>query len=220
MGRRGVLRGALAGAAAAGIAAVAAPQRLLGANDNPVLLGHTNFATLPTSIDRSDVDTGATFGLPSTGVFGFATVTDGVAVSGDADATNGVGVAASTTGDLSQIALRATTGGANGVGIAVKAVVKNGTAVWAECTGGNAIDARGPTVFSRSGRVSFAAGQKARTLSGYRIAAATLVLATIQGDVGGMWVRGVSVSVANQNFTIRLNKAAPVALSVGWFIVN
>ena len=45
-------------------------------------------------------------------------------------------------------------------------------------------------------------------------------VATIQGDVAGTWVRGVTLDVAGDTFTIRLNKAAPKALKVGWFIVN
>jgi hypothetical protein len=35
-----------------------------------------------------------------------------------------------------------------------------------------------------------------------------------------MSVRGVTVNVAQQTFTIRLNKPAPRSMRVGWFLVN
>jgi hypothetical protein len=46
------------------------------------------------------------------------------------------------------------------------------------------------------------------------------VVATIQGDVAGTWVRACSVNQGANSFTIRLNKAAPKSLNVGWFVIN
>ena len=46
------------------------------------------------------------------------------------------------------------------------------------------------------------------------------MLATIQGNVGGTYVRGVQLDLVNGAFIIRLNQAAPVNLTVGWFVVN
>jgi hypothetical protein len=69
--------------------------------------------------------------------------------------------------------------------------------------------------------VTFSAGQGSRTLTAsLPFLATTMVLATIQGNVAGTWVRGVSLNLTEQKFTIRLNKAAPKSLKVGWFIVN
>jgi hypothetical protein len=41
------------------------------------------------------------------------------------------------------------------------------------------------------------------------------VVATVQGNVAGTWVRGVTVNVPGQSFAIRLNKAAPKGLQRG-----
>jgi len=47
------------------------------------------------------------------------------------------------------------------------------------------------------------------------------VLETIQGvGESGLYVKSVSVSVANSRFTIRLSKAVTASTIVGWFIVN
>jgi hypothetical protein len=46
------------------------------------------------------------------------------------------------------------------------------------------------------------------------------VVATVQGAVPGVWVLGVQVNVARQQFTIRLNKPAPKSMTVGWIVVN
>ena len=92
--------------------------------------------------------------------------------------------------------------------------------VYAEATGGYAIQAVGRAVFSRSGKVTFAEGQSSRTIAGHVITAASLVLATIQGNVADTWVRGVTLDNPADTFTIRLNKPAPKTLTVGWFIVN
>ena len=55
----------------------------------------------------------------------------------------------------------------------------------------------------------------------FSIDPATIVAATIQGNVAGVWVRGVSLDAVGDKFTIRLNKAAPSGgVVVGFFIVN
>ena len=53
----------------------------------------------------------------------------------------------------------------------------------------------------------------------YLVFPATIVIATIQGNVPGTWVLGAYVN-STSKFTIRLNRAAPAQLVVGWFIVN
>ena len=58
-------------------------------------------------------------------------------------------------------------------------------------------------------------------LSGITLGAASLVLATIQGNVAGIYVQGVTVvSGPSGSFTVHLNKATTKALKVGWFVVN
>jgi hypothetical protein len=47
------------------------------------------------------------------------------------------------------------------------------------------------------------------------------VLATIQGNVAGVFVPGVTtVTGASGSFTIHLNKAVPASTKVAWFAVN
>jgi len=102
----------------------------------------------------------------------------------------------------------------------VRGRTKNGIGVYASATGGYAIQAVGRTVFSRSGKVTFSAGQASRTITGHALVADSVVVATIQGAVAGVWVLGVNANVTKQTFTIKLNRAAPKAVTVGWFIVN
>jgi hypothetical protein len=50
---------------------------------------------------------------------------------------------------------------------------------------------------------------------------ASFVLATIQGNVAGVYVQGVTlVTGSSGSFTIHLNKAVPESVSVAWFAVN
>jgi hypothetical protein len=66
-------------------------------------------------------------------------------------------------------------------------------------------------------------GQSAVSISNtdpaWYLSPATIVIATIQGNVPGTWVLGAYVN-STSKFTIRLNRAAPAQLVVGWFIVN
>ena len=52
-------------------------------------------------------------------------------------------------------------------------------------------------------------------------AVSALVLATIQGNVPGVYVQGVTVSVGSSgSFTVHLNKATPANVAVAWFVLN
>ena len=47
------------------------------------------------------------------------------------------------------------------------------------------------------------------------------VLATIQGfGEANLYIKGVSISIADKRFTIRMSKAPAADTKVGWFIVN
>ena len=162
---------------------------------------------------QSDTGVGV-YGLTSTGtgVLGFSgtgaqpTIVPNVGVYGEAyrssiskgvwgKATNGQGVYGETT---------------------------NGTAVYAKAPSNSGYGLRvgGKVSFSRSGKVAFAAGDASKTLSLPLLNSSSLVLATIQGNVAGMYVRGVSIDTAASTFTILLNKSTPSALSVGWFVIH
>ena len=58
-------------------------------------------------------------------------------------------------------------------------------------------------------------------MNGIALSTTSLVLATVQGNVKGVFVQGVTVVAApSGSFTVHLNKATPSALKVGWFVVN
>lgn len=240
--RRALLASAAAGLAALGAQAVL-PAGAAKAGGTPVILGVTNVtdAPLATGISRPDVSSARLATLTS-GVIGVTDNADGAGVEGRSFASGGVGVRATgdngtgvfaqgagsrgiavralSTGGSGQIAVLADGSAGNGEGYAVKAQTKNGIALYGSAVGGYALQVDGLAVFSRSGKVTFSTGQASRTITGRSIIASSLVVATIQGYAAGVWVAGVVLNTAAQSFTIKLNKAAPKALQVGWFIVN
>jgi hypothetical protein len=233
--RRALLGAAVGGLGAWAAAALGRPQSASANHAGTVQLGHVNSfapgAGFPyTDVSRSDVATGVTMGGNDYGLHANSAVDGGSALSAynsGAD-TNGLrivviggarakGVEVSTNGHWSQIGVDST---ADTEGIAVRAMSTNGIAVQANSPGGGyALEVNGRFVSNRSGKTTIAAGSTSKSVSGHSLIAQSLVLATIQGNVAGVWVRGVSVSPGN-SFTIRLNKAAPSNLTVGWMIIN
>ena len=47
---------------------------------------------------------------------------------------------------------------------------------------------------------------------------ASMVLATLQQDLDGIWVRSAVPDPEGSKFTIHLNKAAPKHVKVAWFV--
>jgi hypothetical protein len=145
-------------------------------------------------------------GISRSGVHG---VTDSATASGVwGEALNGgAGVTGTASGN---------NGGVQGLNAGA------GPGVLAQNTGsGPALGVVGPAVFNRSGVLTVAINKSSVTLSGISLGAASLVLATVQGSVAGIYVQGVTVvSGSSGSFTIHLNKATTKALKVGWFVVN
>ncbi|MFN8619162.1 MAG: hypothetical protein U0869_00265 [Chloroflexota bacterium] len=219
--RRALLAGSLGALAALAAQAIGRPLSVSAAgNGQALVLGSTNSCgtqgTTISNLTSADAD----FAHGKTGVWGASPSSDGFGIQGYVSGTAGMGVHGFTSGHSSQVGVDGDTRDGNGEGIAVRARTKNGIGVYASAVGGYAIQANGLTVFSRSGKVAFAAGQSSKTITGFPIIPDSLVVATIQGDVAGTWVRGVTLNDAGDSFTIRLNRAAPKALKVGWFIVN
>jgi len=75
-------------------------------------------------------------------------------------------------------------------------------------------------VFSRSGILTVAAGQSSATKTGVALTSSSLVLATMQQDRTGVYVRSAVPNAAASSFTIHLSKAVTVSTSVAWFLVN
>jgi hypothetical protein len=70
-----------------------------------------------------------------------------------------------------------------------------------------ALQVQGPAVFDRSGVVTVAAGHSTAKETGIALTAASLVLATMQGNVAGVYVQGVTLVTGSPgSFTIHLNK--------------
>jgi hypothetical protein len=152
-----------------------------------------------------------------TGVIGSARGTDGTGVVGF-----GTGSGAGVTGFGGSGAGDGVIGGsAKGRGVHGRATAAQGIGVLAENTGGGtALQASGRTVFSRSGILTVAAGQSKVTKTGVALTAGSLVLATLQQDVAGVWVRSAVPSVAGHSFTVHLSKAVPAKTKIAWFVVN
>lgn len=220
--RRALLAGSIGALAALAAQAIGRPDLASADDGDAVRLGQQNTQTGTfTELRRSDNKSRIALIGPTYGVTASTDVSGGTGLDGFSGGTHDtIGVKGRTNGHYSQTAVDADARTGNGEGYAVRARTKNGIGVYAEATGGVAIRAKGRTEFSRSGKVTFSKGQASRTIKGNTIFADSLVVATIQGDVSGTWVRGVTVSTSKGQFTIRLNKAAPKQLKVGWFIVN
>lgn len=101
------------------------------------------------------------------------------------------------------------------------ATAAGGVGVLAENTaGGTALNATVPAVFSRSGILTVAAGKSAVTKTGVALTAASLVRATLQQDVAGVWVRSAVPDVAGSSFTVHLSQAVAASPKVAWFMMN
>src|SRR5262249_36419680 len=84
-----------------------------------------------------------------------------------------------------------------------------------------ALDVEGPAMFSRSGVLSVPAGPASVTKTGITFTPVSFVLATIQGNVAGTYVQGVTLATGSAgSFTIHLNKKASRGIKVAWFAVN
>jgi hypothetical protein len=78
----------------------------------------------------------------------------------------------------------------------------------------------GKAAFTTSGLLTVAAGTSSATQTGVPLAKASLVLATLQQDRAGVWIRSAVPNVAGQSFTVHLNKTVTAATNVAWFIVD
>jgi hypothetical protein len=57
-------------------------------------------------------------------------------------------------------------------------------------------------------------------VTGVALTAASLVLATLQQNLSGVYVRSAVPNVAGSSFTINLSKAPSASAKVAWFVVN
>ncbi|HEY3833369.1 MAG TPA: hypothetical protein VGO03_13815 [Acidimicrobiia bacterium] len=217
--RRHLMKVALGGAAVAAAAAVTGPSAAGADDGDPVLLGARNEAPTATRIGStySDLFLG---GNTTYTVLAQNYQNSSNVIQANVSNANSIGVLTTTSGDPSQVGVKGDTTHGAGDGISVYGISKNGVGVLAECPGGYALWVKGRAQFTRSGKLVFAKGQAAKAVTPMVFNQDSLVLATIQGNVAGLWVQGVVVDIAHSKFTINLNKPAPAAVAVGWFIAN
>jgi len=127
----------------------------------------------------------------------------GMVGSGKGNGAGVVGIGAGSGAGVEGIA------GAKGVGVLAES-----------SAGGTALQATGRAVFSRSGVLTVAAGSSKVTKTGVALTSASLVLATLQQDVAGVWVRSAVPNVTAKSFTVHLSKAVSATAKVAWFVVN
>ena len=158
-------------------------------------------------------------------VSGFPGVANGV--HGLTASFSGVGVLGENTGGGTAVGGISSTGdgvggtSSSGNGVHGRATAAGGAGVLAENTGGGtALRVAGPAVFSRSGVLTIAAGKSSGTVTGVALTAASLVLATVQQNLPGVYVRAAVPNVTGSSVTINLSKAPTASAKVAWFIVN
>jgi len=142
------------------------------------------------------------------GVYGTSETGNGVYGT----ATSGVGVAGNSTTGVH---------GTGTTGVHGFATSRPGVGVLAENdSGGQALKVKGIAAFSRSGVATVAAGRSAVSHR-LPLTSASFVLATIQGNIKDLYVRGVTITAgAHGSFTIHLSKAVAAKTKVAWLVVN
>jgi hypothetical protein len=116
------------------------------------------------------------------------------------------------------------TGGATGVsgssssGTGVSGVSGSGRGLFAQSGSGTALFVDGKVHFSRSGAGAVAKGSKTKTINVSGMTASSLVLATLQIAVNGLYIVGVIPAAGK--FTLSLNKVAPRGMRFAWFVLQ
>jgi hypothetical protein len=186
---------------------------------------------------RSASDDGAgvvAISIQGTGVAATSTHDNGVHGSSANAAKSGVwgestaggyGVSGSTGGSTAAGVWGSNSGGGQGVrgtsvsGVGVRGVAKTGVGVQAVADpGAVALRVDGRVQFQRSGRAKVNAAQSSVLVSMAGVTTSSYVIATVQANLSGVYVRGVVP--ANGSFRIYLSKVVASAVSVGFLVVN
>jgi hypothetical protein len=109
---------------------------------------------------------------------------------------------------------------ATGIGLLGQSDTGEGVVAYCNTTTGNALRVSGKVAFSRSGKLTIAAGHSSLTKTGIALTSASFILATLQTNVAGLFVQAVVLNPAGSAFTIYLNKAPTVSVVVAWLAVN
>lgn len=191
---------------------------LLG--DSPSGVGVWGFGTPGVEGSTTDAVAPAVFGDNSGGGPGVKGQTDGEGAAGVwEDNTSGAGV----RGTSDYIGVHGHVSGTGGYGVYGVTTADGSIGVYADAGGtkGTALDVNGPAAFSLSGVATIAAGASSKIVTGVSLRSGSLVLATVQNNIG-VWVVSAVPNVSKSKFTIHLNGAVPTAetAKVAWFVVG
>ena len=83
-----------------------------------------------------------------------------------------------------------------------------------------ALDVHGPAIFDRSGLNTVPANSKSMTLGPIPLGPNSMVLAMVQRNAGGAFVKSAIPSPSNSTITINLDKIRTISVPVAWFILG
>jgi hypothetical protein len=170
---------------------------VLGSNASTVGRGVFGFASTGVGVEGYVLSGTGVEGNGSAGVVGRSAVEYGIGVYGETTGGESIGV----------FGQAATVEG--GIGVYAVAPTRESTALRVE----------GSAEFSECGEVTIAAGAAQATISGVRLRNDTFILATLQKNTPGVFVRAAVPDVATNSVTIYLNQAAPANTLAAWFAV-
>ena len=155
-----------------------------------------------------------------TGLFGDGTI--GGYAQGSITGFKGVSLGAGdgVDGTANNSCCSAVYGLNNGTGNGVAGKADGGTGVLASSTGGIALKVDGKAQFSRSGKATVAAGQSSIVVQNVALTSKSLVLATPQKSVAGVFVQGAVPNVSAHTVTISLSNTVGASYPVAWMVVE
>jgi hypothetical protein len=181
--------------------------------------------------DASSTGIAGVSGSGPTGVLGVSGV--GTGVTGDGmngvegtGTENGVLARGGTFGLFASGTDYGVYGSAPNHGVYGTATTNGGAGVEAQSNSASGIGLRvtGKAQFSRSGTATITGSsstpKSSVVISNVALSAKSLVLATPQKNVAGVWVQGAVPNVSAKTITIFLNKTVTVSYPVAWFIVE
>jgi hypothetical protein len=197
----------------------------------PVIAGQYNTATSTTTVANSGAaGDGLNVIATSPGVRGIYASAPGIGVDGNGP--TGVRGVSSGSGDgvdgvANNSCCSAVFGKNDGTGNGVAGQADTGTGVLAASTGGIALKVDGKAQFSRSGIVTITYPAKSKVVSGVPLTGKSLVLATQQKFLAGVYVVAAvpNLSGSSNSFTIYLSKApgtsaVPKSVTVAWQVIE
>jgi hypothetical protein len=196
---------------------------------DPLILGQENSASSKTELHADLPGTSSTtLQVENTGLSGTAIVAEADGTGIRATGITGVDGASTSPNGSGVLGADLTS---SPVGRGVAGFSHNGWGVYA-VSGGQALRVDGRATFSRSGEVTITSPDSRATVSGVPLSTSSsfperpsLILATCQSEVPGVWVAAVVPDPPNSSFEIVLNRAPgsaakPASVIVAWFVVN